>query len=360
MSVKLDLIARGATAAFDRNSPQGRQDKWMLEVERAMLTSARPHAPVPYAPVMADIPVADFSSAQPAGTGMPLRSGAQAWAAGAAGRGAAPDAGPDRPAHGPHDGAPRRAATDARAIGAAAEDQPADVPGDAAQAAAAQGAAASAPVPLDGQAPVRAPALAATDSGYGGAIGAVFAPATDVSDVFASAGTIGAVRAALAGAASAPVMTQIGPAAAASMLPGLAPGPGAGASDAWGFMTAGVPAEEEHEPAAPVRRAGSPVSAQTEREPYAPSNIHVIDGEDGMHAWIRDARMTPRQEQAVAQAVIAGFVQQGTLVGSVTVNGRLHGARGDAERDDEHAAGPSISEPPSSAEGTTIIVRGAA
>jgi hypothetical protein len=453
MSVKLDLIARGATTAFDRNSPKARQDKWLLEIERAMLASTQPQAPVPFAPVMADptpvlpedaaVSLANAHPAAPAGNGRVHHAGTDASARALAAaatvpraedvpgevRGALavarPSAAPqvavpgsearsmsgDAPvrlaanghmnapaAHGfqpavpgtrlqPNAAAERDAsggetpgqaaapapvhalapeATGVASTGgvapapAGAVAVPATFRGDApGQAGAPQAIGASAAVPMDGRAPVQAqvPEVSGVD-GIGASMPA-FAPAGFVPAVAASTGATGALRAGPVGAASPAVTAAIGPVGAAlAIVPGLATGFGAGAPEAMLLVADGVPAEEEHEPAGPARRAAAPASAGAEREPYAPSNVHVIEGEDGTHAWVRDARMTPHQEQAVAQAMIAGFVQQGTLVASVTVNGRPYGMRGEAERD-EDAAEPSISEPPSTTAGTTTIVRGA-
>jgi hypothetical protein len=103
------------------------------------------------------------------------------------------------------------------------------------------------------------------------------------------------------------------------------------------FASAGiaVPSPIHDGPAEPAaRQPGSPAKAKAHGEPYALRNMHVVEGDEGVHAWIRDAQLTPRQGQAVAQAMAAQFVQQGAVLGSLTINGRVYQQRIEPDHDD--------------------------
>ena len=99
------------------------------------------------------------------------------------------------------------------------------------------------------------------------------------------------------------------------------------------------PASEEDPPAPPDAVAHR---AADDLEPYQPRNLHVAPGEDGIHAWVRDAGLTLHQEGLVAQAMVAQFVRQGSAVGSVSVNGRTYAMRAEPEGD-ERESDPSSS-----------------
>jgi hypothetical protein len=62
--------------------------------------------------------------------------------------------------------------------------------------------------------------------------------------------------------------------------------------------------------------------AQGEDEQYAESNLHLFQGEDGVQAWIRDARLDSEQARSVALALAREFAQQGNPLAAVTINGR--------------------------------------
>ena len=83
------------------------------------------------------------------------------------------------------------------------------------------------------------------------------------------------------------------------------------------------PGADDEEAAAPHRTQGRRTLLDS-GEPYARNNLHVLAGEEGVQAWIRDADLTLRQGQAVALAMAAQFAQQGTAVASLTINGRVH------------------------------------
>ena len=340
MSVKLDVIARGATAAIDRNSPKARQDKWMLEVERAMLASTHPPAAAPSMP-------APLAPAVPDDGAMP---GTAARVVAHAGAREAVRAAPREVAGGSVHGT--RAAY--------ARDDEKDAPG-AAQATLPSAAAAgttitpAVPAAVPAAAPTTAAPSEPTPAGPGvSAPNPAAGPASAPGTVQVSPGSAGAVMA----------FEQAGGGTGTffpSTASGLAPTAVEGARGVLAPVQAGLaatPGEAEHQSAPTPRRAATAAFVAAENEPYAPSNLHVIDVEGGIRAWVRDARMTPYQEQAVAQAMIAQFAQQGVLVGSVTVNGRVIGARADAERD-EQSPGYSTSEPPATTAEPITTVKGA-
>lgn len=364
MSVKLDVIARGATAVIDRNSPKARQDKWMLEVERAMLASTQPPTAAPFVPALADVasaPIAPAVRDDSTAPGPTARVAAQARARepghGAGGSvndiGAAHDQDERKDARGDAPATVPSAAT------AGATVMPA-VPVVDGSPRAAGGARVPAAGPVTAVTPASAPGPSAANpvAGPASAPGAMRATPGSGSTTmaFAQAAVGAGTFPPPAACVQAPVQAGVVSAAAVTMPQSFA---AAGLSPVVAIVAGTAPAEGEHQPAPAQRRVATAASMAAESEPYAPSNLHVIDSEDGIHAWVRDARMTAYQEQAVAQAMIAQFVQQGALVGSVTVNGRLIGARGDAERD-EQSPGDSISEPPATTAEPITTVRGAA
>jgi hypothetical protein len=174
-------------------------------------------------------------------------------------------------------------------------------------------------------------------------------------------------RAAVEGAASPPgthtqpalgALAKVAPSAA--LLASVGPGKAIDSTLAGTALASAVadPAPEEEAPAQPEAGAHA---AGGDIEPYQPRNVHVAPGEDGLHAWVRDAALTPRQEGLVAQAMVAQFVRQGAVVGSVSVNGRTYATRAEAEGE-ERESDPSESGP-STAAGTILqysTVKGAA
>ena len=353
MSVKLDVIARGATAAIDRNNPKARQDQWMLEVERAMLASTQPPTAAPFMPALGDAASAPIAPAVPddgATPGPATRVEAQARAR---------DAGHAAPA--------AVAGGSVHDIGAAYDRDERIDPGGVAPAMVPSAGLAT-PASTSGpsaRSPVTGPASTAGTvhamPGSGG-VPLAFAQAAVGTGTVPPSAASGLAPAGGEGfrGVQAPAQAQAGlvVAAAAVTMPQTF-ATAAGLPPVVAIAAGTAPAEAEHQSAPAPRRGAMAAGMAAESEPYAPSNLHVIDGEDGIKAWVRDARMTPYQEQAVAQAMIAQFAQQGALVGSVTVNGRLIGARGDAERD-EQSPGHSTSEPPATTAESITTVRGAA
>lgn len=57
-------------------------------------------------------------------------------------------------------------------------------------------------------------------------------------------------------------------------------------------------------------------------EQYARSLLHVVRGDDGVHAWLRDASLSDVQVRKVALAVAGELAQSGAPLAELTVNGK--------------------------------------
>lgn len=93
-----------------------------------------------------------------------------------------------------------------------------------------------------------------------------------------------------------------------------------------------TPPEEQAAPTDTEQGAApgaEPVEAEI--EPYGPRNIHVVADERGVRAWIRDAALNALQARAVSESIVAEFMRQGTVVSAVMVNGRLASERDERE-----------------------------
>jgi hypothetical protein len=329
MSIRLDVVNGQKDAAAgltDREQARARQEKWMLEVERAMWAgAARP------APQALDMPAPEQTAAVreagggrgPEGLRADLRAPTEprptlrGAAAGAAGRAAAASSGGEAP-------------TTAGASSAART--PADMPASA-QPPSAPTPAASA-VPPAGTAPAGA-AGAALSPAAPRARALMQAAAAGVSQL--ASGGISAQAAGVAAAANArtpasPVqagtaaLSAPGAAFGQERVSGLnAPIPGQPeAAAAGGEPGAGDEASSARGPARPRHEAS---------EPYARRKLHLVADAEGVHAWIRDAALDTRQARAVAQAVAAEMFRQGAMLVSVSVNGRAQAAQ-------ERSSGP--------------------
>jgi hypothetical protein len=90
------------------------------------------------------------------------------------------------------------------------------------------------------------------------------------------------------------------------------------AASAHGLTPAGTRAEQ----AGPAQR-GQQAGSSHDGEPYADRNVHVLLDESGAHAYLRDAHLDLDQMSFLAQAVYAQGVHGETNLATVTVNGRL-------------------------------------
>ena len=67
-------------------------------------------------------------------------------------------------------------------------------------------------------------------------------------------------------------------------------------------------------------------------EAYARSLFHLVQAEDGVHAWLRDASLSQAQARRVASAMAGELALAGSPLAALTVNGRRilsPGASGD-------------------------------
>lgn len=344
MSVKLDSISHPAGTAAERNGVKARQDKWMLEIEKAMMASGQPH------------PAAQTHAS--AAAAMPAAAPATAAVAGVVG-----SPGADRPA-----GAANRARV-AAAAGPATSAGGSQPGGAATGPAGATAASGSAPTSAGGGAPTprssartgRAPG-AATDAGVpAGALLRLAGMAPGPMDA-----SVLVPGAAVAGAAAGAGMGEGGTApgligsVAAAMPQLFSFGAGMAAMTDPAAQAPGNAAPPETEPDG-TRDGAAASFASDEREPYGLRNLHVMIGADGVQAWVRDAQLAPERGQMVAQAIAAQFIEQGTAVVSVTVNGRNYGTRPAADGDEPDGSS-GTHDLPARAGGLneTSIVRGAA
>jgi hypothetical protein len=90
--------------------------------------------------------------------------------------------------------------------------------------------------------------------------------------------------------------------------------------------------------------------------------FHLTEGEAGLHAWIRDATLSPGQQQAMAAALMGQATGFAAPLAAVSINGRLV-ASADREKPDwrsEFEDGMSAGEPGNTAPADNKIVKGVA
>ena len=255
-----------ATARFDRQHAGARQQRWMAELEQAMLTQQPGQRP-------------DDNAARPA---------ARSADAGATSAHAAPAAAPHA---GPAAAGAGQAASPAQQRHADRDDER-DGDGDAITAA--------------------TPHAAATaDTGTG------------PSGIDAT--TVAGMAAAANGPVSAGVAVATGAGTAAAAAVEQAPPPAlngiSAARAGLGFALSGMthPADDTAATMAPPETATPDEAAGEE---YSRNLLHLFHGEDGVQAYIRDAELTGAQMRAVAQALAAELGGSGTRLAALTVNGR--------------------------------------
>ncbi|WUR12436.1 hypothetical protein E7V67_022450 [[Empedobacter] haloabium] len=282
-----------AAARFDRQHAGTRQQRWMAELEQAMLAQQPGQRPAEQAPQAQD----DGNRARPAAAqGTP---------------GAAPVAAarPQAATVGAHAGAAAASGAASTAAQAGQGDTQAADDGMSRHAAAAPRATASAG---------DATASAWTDPATAGVAAQLMAAAVVPG--------MSAVPASITTAEPAPEVT-IGAAAGARAGSGLAFGlAGAMRQDA----AAAEAAVETFEGTA------TPEAAATD-EQYGKNLLHLFHGEDGVQAYIRDAELSGAQMRAVAQALAAELGAGGTRLAGLTINGRRLpvGAANPYEQQDE-------------------------
>lgn len=398
MPIRLDTgTPPGAGApSFDREHARAREDRWMLEIERAMWAvapggegrqSGAPEGGPSYAPHSEGIaaqpakpsPRRDWHASQAAP--------AKLDAAHAAQRGEAvprrPDANERRVAHAQAErSSPATNRILARTVVADNPPQARPHIGDGADIAVAtgasfqaSGAAASSVMVRQGNtatevvaAPIRAQATAGDDASPSPAMedavtaevavhgkherhGARVAGAATVAGAelanlpggggpaFIQRETPGPVDAPSGAArlAAAAARTALAPAHASfAIAPPTVPTAQAGiASAGYAVPDSAIPDEQSVMPEAEVPATSGAEPDATERTHYGARNLHIFADEHGVRAWIRDAALSARQARAVAESVVAELLRQGAVVSSVTVNGRPVGERGERGMHDD-------------------------
>jgi hypothetical protein len=129
--------------------------------------------------------------------------------------------------------------------------------------------------------------------------------------------------------------------AAATAPPPLAPRLAAALFGApSGFLPPGAAPEAPEGGAAP----SAPVASASTTEEYGRQLMHLFHGEQGVHAYIRDAELGGAQLRAVAQALAAELSASGKRLAGLTVNGRRVDA-GDEAGGEERPATASWAAP---------------
>jgi hypothetical protein len=293
MAINLDP-AQGASAPsagrLDRHDAEARQDRWMQELERAMLSGSakKQRAAQPQrgdAPAQREIGRPSGADEMP-GTAAQRLTGTAAGAS-AVGRGAdVPQAGRGSSER----GAELRAGDDASAEQKLTDTRAGD-----------QGAAAGVPVNARALAGVQHPAA---DSNAAGAAG--FAPAANT--------VLGASTTAAAGSAHVESIQAAQATQQTAAPPALALGPSA------------EPRPDSTTPAdvGPdlTEQADSGAAALADVTEFDKRLIHLFSGPDGMHAYIRDAELGAAQMRSVAAALSTELALAGQALTTLTVNGK--------------------------------------
>jgi len=305
MTMKLDGAGAGAALApADRHHARARQDRWELEIERALLASGQKSA-----------------------------DGRDAGGAESAPREIreAPRPGPVAPREPVRDVGRSLRADGETATAAPQRPKAADAAPDETQEASAAGPAQRAPAAAAAMADRRVPfAAQQLRAGPASAIGAM-------------AGT----GRAWPGSATTRLVGMVGaPGAAAPATPAGAPplAPATGLAVALPGTVAGVPAPERMVPDAQARAldegaegypgTGAEGRARAERaaDAYGLRNLHLQRHDGGIHAFIRDALLGGGQARAVAHAMAWELGRQGNVLSAVTINGRTFRPSGDDAR----------------------------
>jgi hypothetical protein len=292
MAMHLDPAGLASAARpdrLDRHGPEARQNRWLLELERAAFGLSAAPAPGGVR--------REAAAGSPAGQARPRPAHDAGIGPGAASEGQRAAAGP----------APR-AAADTHSGPAPARTPPSRAPdaGAAARGAAPASVAPPGPTPhAAAQRPLPPSAGAVAHAGRDGVAGAAADPALAASP--------------LAPAADA-TRDAFGPALLALAAP---------------EATAAPEIEEAPDPG-----HGAPAEAQA--EPYGKRLLHVYRGQDGVQAWVRDAALTQAQVGAVAEAMAGQLAAAGSVLAALTVNGRrvvsaAPGARGAGAQDQSTA-----------------------
>ena len=253
-----------ATARFDRQHAGARQQRWMAELEQAMLAQQPGQRP------------ADNDSRPAARSDDASATAVHAAQATAA--------------HG-------HAAAGTDPAASSAPERRADEDGD--QDADGTGATAAAP---------HAAATADVSAGPAG-IDAAAVTGSAAADPAAAAGIAAVTGNGAAAAAIADPAPPIGQTGVSAARAGL------------GFALAGM-THAVDDPAATLAPPGTAAPDDAVGEEYSRNLLHLFHGEDGVQAYIRDAELTGAQMRSVALALAAELGGSGTRLAALTVNGR--------------------------------------
>jgi hypothetical protein len=302
-TVDLSTALAPAAARFDRQREDARQQHWMAELEQAMLAQQLQPQQRPAEPGRTGEGLAqDGVTAASAGTGSSSSASMQGAARSAA------QAQSPAPAHQQAAGA-RQPADPGSAPQGKARQEAGGVPAEAGAVAAGLEYAA----PSAGAA---ANAMAA--AGYDGALAARMALSTgSPANAAAAADRIEAVQAPKGSA----LPTLGGAAGAFAAAPGE--------TLAWESNAAASAAEADAAPG----------------EEYEKQLLHLFHGDDGVHAYIRDAELTGARLRAVAQALAVELNGGGSRLTGLTVNGRRVSIAGGSQHEEERPATASEAAP---------------
>ncbi|UTY59308.1 hypothetical protein [Massilia sp. erpn] len=290
MTVNLEQMGRaGETpASHARRQPQARQERWLYELEHAMLQQEQKkprQAPPLQAPVPLRADMAPAAATEPALTA-------------ARGRDGMTPARPDMPAASAAPVTAAAAAAGEPVSGAAcamAADSPAGaVPGSAA--------------PAHGEAGVE-PGHGATD--------AVQAPHGTLAQAVLPNGAVLAAAASARPAAAVAALEGVASAAAAQPMV-------AGAERL--SLPFGAPAEAEPAPAPAQAEPPEPDEAAATgsraEQDYRAQQLHVYQDAQGVQAWVRDAGLSAAQALGLAQAMAGELAGSGARLTALTLNGK--------------------------------------
>lgn len=282
-----------AAARFDRQHAGTRQQRWMAELEQAMLAQQPGQRPAEQAPQARD----EASVARPS-----------------AAQGAAASTAP--------------VAASSQGVSASAQASDANAPASASTAA--QGKQGG-PQETVGDAPRHAGAVSHATETAGAA------------DVMASAWTDPATAGVAAQMLAASVALGTSAAAAATepapeVTIGATTGARASGGLAFGLAGAMRPDAGVAEAAVETFEGAATPEAVASDEEYSKNLLHLFHGEDGVQAYIRDAELSGAQMRAVAQALAAELGAGGTRLAGLTINGRrlpVGGANPYEQQDEE-------------------------
>jgi len=317
MAINLDPAPTSAAPAgrLDRHDPKARQDQWMFEMERAMLTSSgRKQDDAGSDQAMPALAVQD-GPAQPAGSA----------AAHAGGRAAQAQT--------------QRAAMHA---GPGADGQPADDAGASRSDTATGAAPAQDQARPDGARPVANSILPGALQAYAGAAahGAGTAGAAPEAFVqaYRAAALTGETSSGAGRASVDPAAAVQRPATPAFVSLGVSAGPPAAPDD-------GAPALPD---LGTSESSAGGAASFAEAPEFDKRLMRLFVQADGVHAYIRDAELGAAQMRSVAQALAVQLADSGQALAALTVNGqRIAGRAGapDGQADEAPAASHFFSQP---------------